>query len=395
MEEKHKFKPLKIEKNGKKVQACQECGALKIGENTIVVDENYIDLAPLTSDPTLAEGRVWFRGDKEEKRWSPDGTIIEEFEVKHIYDYLNSIKGFVYLAEGTPTDSWKFTADPSTDVWIRQYSTDACFQPKYQYHGSYAHWTADNTFVDVPNKADNVYGDGEVLSVSQVPDGTIIDRWLSYPGPTGGPQDGAFDGEYLWIAHGKDTQTVYQYTRDGVEKGKLTFPHAVHGATWDGQYLWVCNGVPDPGWIYQYTTGGTQITAWQSKGPASGNPEGITWDGEYLWVSEHNLYCIYKFTPDGVLKQTIPDTPKRGEGLAWDGKYLWQNYNGKTAGAHGYTYRYKPDGTLVDTISVPGGIPEGGPWDGKYLWHSDEDSGYVYKIGASGSFDLNYSISPV
>jgi len=389
----HRFKPLKIEKNGKKVQACQDCGALKIGEDTIVVDVDYIDLASLTSDPTLAEGRVWFRSDENEKRWSPDGVNVEKLSTEVAFG-LKSIKGFVYLIEGTPTDSWYFTADPDKDVWIKQYSTSACFQSKYSFHGSYAHWTAENTFVDVPNKADNVYGAGEVLSVFQIPDGTIIDRWLSYPGLTSGPQDMAFDGEYLWITTGQAHNTVYKYTRNGVEKGKLSLPHANTGATWDGTYLWICNGVPEPSWIYQYTTDGTQITAWQSKGPTYGSAQGITWDGEYIWVSEHKMYCIYKFTPTGVLKQTISNTFYGGEGLAWDGKYLWQNYDNTPPGAHGYTYRFKPDGTIIDVISVPGGVPEGGPWDGKYLWHSDEASGYIYKIGAGGSFDLNYNISP-
>jgi len=47
----HEFKPLKIEKDGEKVYACQECGALKIGDDTIVVDEDHIELA-LDADPT-------------------------------------------------------------------------------------------------------------------------------------------------------------------------------------------------------------------------------------------------------------------------------------------------------------------------------------------------------
>jgi len=381
----HKFKPLKIKKEGKRVQACQECGALKIGEDTIVVDTDYIELASLTADPTLAEGRVWFRGDKNEKRWSPDGSKVEILKGKPV---LKSIKGFVHFIEGTPTDSWCFTVNPSKDVWIKQYSTDACFQSKYSFHGSYAHWIAENTFVDVPNKADNVYGAGEVLSVFQIPDGTIIDRWLSYPGPTGGPQDMAFDGEYLWITTGQ-INTVYKFTRDGTEKGKLTFPHAVTAATWDGAYLWLADGVPEPSWIYQYTRDGTQITAWQSVGPTDGSSQGITWDGEYLWVSELKMYTIYKFTPAGTIKDRI-STPFHGEGLGWDGEYLWHNYEEPN-----YTYRWRPDGTVMNVIDVPGGIPEGGPWDGKYLWSSDEDSGYIYMIGASGSFDLTYEVNEV
>jgi len=56
VEGEHKFKALKIEKDGKKVQACQKCGALKIGEDTVVVDEDQIEFSPLTSDPPFSGG---------------------------------------------------------------------------------------------------------------------------------------------------------------------------------------------------------------------------------------------------------------------------------------------------------------------------------------------------
>lgn len=37
---------------------------------------DYVTLAPLTSDPPLARGRLWYRGDLGELRWSPDGSSI-------------------------------------------------------------------------------------------------------------------------------------------------------------------------------------------------------------------------------------------------------------------------------------------------------------------------------
>jgi len=389
-DEEHNFKPLKIEKDGKRVQACQECGALKIGENTIVVDEDYIDLAPLTSNPTLSEGRMWLRGDADRIYWSPDGTNVEMFETGFLYD-LNEIKGFVYLAEGTPTDSWYFTANPDTDVWIRQYSTGACFNAQYQFYGTYAHWTADNTFVDVPNKASNVYGAGEEMSVSQVADGTEIAdlRFHTITGRYLGPQDMAWDGEYFWTPHG-NRPFIYKWRKDGTKIGYILGPQTNQSAlTFDGNYLWVTDGRYD--WIYQITRAtGDVVTSF----PTGDSPQGVAWDGEYLWVAHQAISSMYKYTPGGTLKDSW-GLYSHAEGVGWDGKYLYHcNIGAAGAGTGGQIYRLKRNGTEVDRFPVKGPTPESSTWDGKYVWESEEDSGWVYCYTGSGLFDLNYNISP-
>lgn len=33
---------------------------------------SYLELEPLTADPELKEGRIWFRSDTQELRWTPD-----------------------------------------------------------------------------------------------------------------------------------------------------------------------------------------------------------------------------------------------------------------------------------------------------------------------------------
>jgi len=385
----HEFKPLKIERDGKKVRACQECGALKIGEDTVVVDQDYIELSPLTADPTLKEGRIWFRGDENEQRWSPDGANVEIFST-----VSRAIKGLVYLAEGTPTDSWKFTADPSKDVWIRQYSTDACFQSKYNYHGSYAHWVADNTFVEVPNKADNVYGDGEVLSVSQVPDGTIVDRWFCWGGGTG-PQDMAWDGQYFWSSKGETCDFLYRFNY-GEEmvagKGIHTPSVGVTCCTWDGQYLWMRGTAGAGGIHYQLKKDGTVVSSF------TGGPEhsqGLAWDGEYLWISTLQAHHIYKYTPGGVQKDFFEIPYDHEEGAGFDGQYLYicNDTGGAGANVGNHVYRYKRDGTLMDSFWHPGATGEACLWDGKYMYVNSEDCGYVYVIASSG-FSLSYNISP-
>jgi len=52
---------------------------IKAGERTIVITPDYIDLAPLTADPLLATGRMWFRSDIPTCRFSPDGVEVVDF----------------------------------------------------------------------------------------------------------------------------------------------------------------------------------------------------------------------------------------------------------------------------------------------------------------------------
>jgi len=44
-------------------------------DGTIVITQNYLDFEPLTADPTLKAGRVFFRGDVKRMRFSPDGQV--------------------------------------------------------------------------------------------------------------------------------------------------------------------------------------------------------------------------------------------------------------------------------------------------------------------------------
>jgi len=52
---------------------------IKVGDGTIVVTLDYWDLAPLTADPPLAAGRMWYRSDLETYRYSPDGVGVVDF----------------------------------------------------------------------------------------------------------------------------------------------------------------------------------------------------------------------------------------------------------------------------------------------------------------------------
>ena len=50
---------------------------LRVGEGTINIGSDYIDLSLLTSDPALTEGRVWYRSDLGKIRYY-DGSVIKE-----------------------------------------------------------------------------------------------------------------------------------------------------------------------------------------------------------------------------------------------------------------------------------------------------------------------------
>jgi len=347
-----------------------------------VITTDYIDFSPLTADPTLAEGRQWFRSDFDAMYWSPDGSVIERIETYRpgVSGSLVGIKGFEYLVAGAATDSWEFTMNPSAGVWIKQYSTAASFNAQMVYHGAYQHWTGDNTFADVPNKAENVYGVGEEVTVHQIPDGTEIS---ALSGLAIRPMGMCWDGQYLWTSAITVT-TLYRYDTAGNQVSSFPSVDGT-GTTWDGVYVWT--GTKATNQIYQYTTDGTQISYFNHP-PGVGS---VCWDGKYLWATDtRTTYQIYRYTPDGIVNGTIP-TPAHsgGDALTWDGQYLyWQDRPTDTV------YQIKRDGTQVSKFSLPG--PSVGlGWDGSYLWQASGGANTIYRIGSAGSFDLDYRIAPV
>jgi hypothetical protein len=51
---------------------------LRVGEGTVTIDTNSITLPGLSTDPTLAAGKLWFRSDLGTVRYSPDGLAVRE-----------------------------------------------------------------------------------------------------------------------------------------------------------------------------------------------------------------------------------------------------------------------------------------------------------------------------
>jgi len=375
----HKWEPLEFEDGEKsKAQVCPKCGALKSGQGSIVITADYIDFSPLTANPALAEGRQWFRSDFDALYWSPDGSTIERIKMFvpfSVSGSLTGIKGFEYLVECGTDATYEFTMNPSAGIWIKQYSTAASFQAKMVYHGAYQHWTGNNTFVDVPSKAENVYGAGEEAVVHQVPDGTQVGG-IS---PVFQTYDVTWDGEYFWAVH-RLASYVYKLQTDGTIVDRFAAPGPeASGVTWDGNYLWVADRTAD--YTYQIDTAGGTISGFIN--PAA-DIRGISWDGEYLWQGGSVSGFFYKLLPDGTVKDKWASPGTRASAMAWDGEYLWgADWVALTI------YQLKRDGTQVGSFAGPGG-ERGVTWDGQYLYQGSKS--IIYRFGSAGSFDLDYKI---
>jgi len=83
---------------------------LRVGENTVDITGIDITLPSLTSDPSLAKGKIWFRGDLGQLRISPDGS-----NVKQVYPaYWNDIQG---KPSTYPPSSHTHSRSEITDFW--------------------------------------------------------------------------------------------------------------------------------------------------------------------------------------------------------------------------------------------------------------------------------------
>jgi len=274
----------------------------------------------------------------------------------------------------------------SSDAWIREYTSGACFDTdkinKYGVIGQ----TLPKFFnaIGVPNKSQDIRGLPN-LSVSLVPDGTRTGAGFSTP--TSGPRGLTWDGTYIWYADDSAVY-IYQMWPDGTLQGGFAHPGpSPIDLSWDGVYFWIVDNTAD--YIYQTTTGGTS-TGGGFTSPAPG-PAGIAWDGAYLWHADEPAAYIYKLNPDGTQTGAgfIPPPPGPCR-LGWDGTYLW---NTDTSTNH--IYQIKTDGTQAGVFVQPGPVAEGVAWDGIYLWHTDYSADYVYQLCSASGIDITYQIATI
>jgi len=67
---------------------------IKVGGNTVRIDGNSITLQPLTSNPTLAQGKIWFRSDIPALLYTPDGTNVKYVQPADWNDIANKPSTF-------------------------------------------------------------------------------------------------------------------------------------------------------------------------------------------------------------------------------------------------------------------------------------------------------------
>ncbi|MCS7387125.1 MAG: hypothetical protein NDF55_10450 [archaeon GB-1867-005] len=88
---------------------------LKVGNNTVTIDDESITLASLTSNPTLEKGKIWFRGDTGKIMWSPDGATAKEVSditAEDVWTY--SRRRLTVSIHSSPTDTNEyFTSNTS------------------------------------------------------------------------------------------------------------------------------------------------------------------------------------------------------------------------------------------------------------------------------------------
>jgi glutamine cyclotransferase len=180
---------------------------------------------------------------------------------------------------------------------------------------------------------------------------------------------GTEEGELLVTASVPSLPSaVFTY---GVAEGHFRIPVPAddpRGIAWDGTYLWVVTG-PDTNEtpvIFQIDPADGAVQ--QSFEAPGHRPRGLTWDGEALWYSAQGTRTIYRLDPNnnGNVLLSFPSPGTRPRGLDWDGAHLWHN----DAGAGDpRVYRIDPaTGHVLQSLESPVTDPLGLAWDGTHLW---------------------------
>jgi len=67
---------------------------IRVGGNTIRIDGSSITLQPLTSNPTLASGKIWFRSDIPAILYTPDGSSVRYVAPSNWDEIMNKPSSF-------------------------------------------------------------------------------------------------------------------------------------------------------------------------------------------------------------------------------------------------------------------------------------------------------------
>ncbi len=92
---------------------------LKIGENTVYIKPDSIVFQPLTSDPALEPGKLWYRQDIDEWRYSPDGSQTKTLTQNVTTESAPCFSPASYWIS-TPTNT-NYTPTISTNICYKGY----------------------------------------------------------------------------------------------------------------------------------------------------------------------------------------------------------------------------------------------------------------------------------
>lgn len=302
----------------------------------------------------------------------------------------SSVKGFTYefTSSGNAT---VFSADvkENAEVWFRRYNNPAAFDAAEKEYGTAASFAGQDAPTISPSSGSSDTQSGELFSVSQMPDGTVKNKFSSVSGDM---RDITWDGQYYWFSDNafSGSSTIYRIDETGAVQTKFSAPTpSPTGITWDGKYIWISNE-DGSGSIYQLKTDGTEVKSFSTPRFS----QGLGYDGTYLYSSSatggsFNQGIIYKLKTDGTRVDTFLNYGNI-RGVCHDGKYIWYTSNTTSR-----IYRIKGDGTFVESFDAPAGNSQGVTWTGKYLSNSARAAQTIYDITGSNSLDISYRYSEV
>ena len=142
---------------------------LRVGENTVDITGIDITLPSLTSDPSLAKGKIWFRGDLGQLRISPDGS-----NVKQVFPaYWNDIQG---KPSTYPPSSHTHPRSQITDFWASPFWNNIPDKPSTfppSAHGSSHNIGASDEIPDLATLRDD-FDSHKSSKTDHVPSGKYI-----------------------------------------------------------------------------------------------------------------------------------------------------------------------------------------------------------------------------
>jgi hypothetical protein len=186
-------------------------------------------------------------------------------------------------------------------------------------------------------------GDGEVLSIFQVPGTTELLHV-------------ATDGQYVWVA-GLGSTALYKVNPNTGSSTAFPLGFVPVDIVSDGLSVWVTDF--NSAVVKKVRASDGAILGTFAVGA---NPEGIAFDGSAVWVASHDGSVTKLRASDGVLLRTIavPGTPN---GIVFDGSSVWVSQ----FSIDSVTRLRASDGAVLDTFPVGDG-PEGLVFDGYHVW---------------------------